>query len=355
MRRRPAAAVLERRYRRLLGWYPADYRAANGDDMLSVALARSAPGQRWPDAGEAGSLMLSGIRCRLGAGWRNPVRRDTAAVLTVAGPVLLAAVNAQFFTEPKGLRFLLPGAGFGLPVPVLTGAIAAVVWWTLVAAAAMHRRPRIAACGAWLGLMGQAGFLLWSGFSWAPLVSCLLLLIALMTAVASLGGIRAPSRPLSWPAALAVAAGAAMIPGWPAIEAATVTVHESAGAGAAAAASSPLFGAIGWFDDGALACAVVVATVATAWLRPAVRRRVAPMLALTLALVSYICWQLGDVFIWVPPQLSPFGLVSLVLVPVAGIGLGGAGVAVYRRYVHRTADSGSTGPAAEIQAGPAEQ
>jgi len=43
-RREPAAEALERRYRRLLAWYPHVYRAANADDMLGVALARSAPG-----------------------------------------------------------------------------------------------------------------------------------------------------------------------------------------------------------------------------------------------------------------------------------------------------------------------
>jgi hypothetical protein len=57
-RREPAVAALERRYRRLLGWYPHAYRAANADDMLGVALARSGSGRRWPEPGEAVNLIV---------------------------------------------------------------------------------------------------------------------------------------------------------------------------------------------------------------------------------------------------------------------------------------------------------
>ena len=52
-----AEVVLERRYRRLLAWYPAGYRAANQDEMLAVALAGAELGQRWPGVGEAASLV----------------------------------------------------------------------------------------------------------------------------------------------------------------------------------------------------------------------------------------------------------------------------------------------------------
>jgi hypothetical protein len=92
--REPAAEALERRYRWLLAWYPAAYRAANADDMLGVALARSASGQRWPEPGEAVNLIVSGIGERLGTLLRQPDQRDTAAVLTIAGPMLLAAAAA---------------------------------------------------------------------------------------------------------------------------------------------------------------------------------------------------------------------------------------------------------------------
>ena len=99
-RREPAAEALERRYRRLLAWYPAAYRAANADDMLGVGLARSAPGQRWPEPGEAVNLIVSGIGERLGGMLRRPDQRDTAAVLAIAGPVLLAAAAARTIAGP---------------------------------------------------------------------------------------------------------------------------------------------------------------------------------------------------------------------------------------------------------------
>jgi hypothetical protein len=59
-------AALERRYRRLLSWYPPAYRAANAEEMLGVALAGAAPGRRWPSLGESASLVVSGTGCGYG-------------------------------------------------------------------------------------------------------------------------------------------------------------------------------------------------------------------------------------------------------------------------------------------------
>ena len=115
-RREPAAQALERRYRRLLAWYPAGYRAANADDMLGVALARSAPGQRWPEPGEAVSLVLSGTAERLATVLRQPGQRDTAAVLAIAGPVLLAATAARTVAGPS---LFAPAALPHLAAPVI--------------------------------------------------------------------------------------------------------------------------------------------------------------------------------------------------------------------------------------------
>jgi hypothetical protein len=350
VRRRPAAEVLERRYRRLLAWYPAGYRAANGDEILGVALARSAEGQHWPDPGEAASLMLSGIRRRLGAGWQNPVRRDTAAVLTVAGPLLLAAINGQFLNErPWQALFLM---GTGMPLPLVVCAIAAIAWWTLVAVAAMLRWPRVVAAGAWLGTAGQAP-LAWSVLTAGFMISCLLLLIALIVAVAALGSVRAQGRPLSWRAAAAVAAGAAMIPGWPAIQAATVTVSQGPvfPSGVVETLSSPLSGGLSWFNDAALACTVLVLTVAIGWLRPAVRRRVAILLVPAIVAATAVCWLDGVFLLF--HQMLYLDLINLVLVPAASAGAGLAGVALCQRVARRTAGDGPAGPPDQARAGPA--
>jgi hypothetical protein len=141
--REPAAEALERRYRRLLAWYPHVYRAANADDMLGVALARSASGQRWPEPGEAVNLIVSGIGERLGGILPRPDQRDTASVLAIAGPVLLAAtagrtVAGRFIYTPAIIDFATPHRIVG------TG-IAVAAWWTLVALAGMLGWRRAAA------------------------------------------------------------------------------------------------------------------------------------------------------------------------------------------------------------------
>src|SRR6202034_4218069 len=110
-RREPAAEALERRYRRLVAWYSADYRTANADDMLGVALARSAPGRRWPEPGEAVNLIVSGIGERLGGMLRRPDSRDTAAVLAVAGPLLLAAGAMRTAASPFLFMPAIPALG----------------------------------------------------------------------------------------------------------------------------------------------------------------------------------------------------------------------------------------------------
>lgn len=70
---------LERRYRRLLRWYPAEHRATYGAEMLGVLLDCAAPGQRRPTWRERLDLARGAVRCRLtrlgrsydGAAWRD--------------------------------------------------------------------------------------------------------------------------------------------------------------------------------------------------------------------------------------------------------------------------------------------
>jgi hypothetical protein len=89
-----AAAGLEARYRRLLQWYPAHHRAVHRDEMLGVLMAAAEPGRDRPRLIESADLLAGAARIRLrpsralsdGNGWR-----DTLAVYSVAGPVLLLA------------------------------------------------------------------------------------------------------------------------------------------------------------------------------------------------------------------------------------------------------------------------
>ena len=112
--RRSPDAALERRYRRLLAWYPAPYLAANGEEMLGVVLAGAAPDQSRPDRGEAISLVASGIRMRFGrmfTGARTPAWRGAGAAFALLGAMLLTAVYARALAGRIASGW--PGGSFG--------------------------------------------------------------------------------------------------------------------------------------------------------------------------------------------------------------------------------------------------
>jgi hypothetical protein len=89
-----AAAGLEARYRRLLGWFPADHRAVHGEEMLGVLMTGADDDRDKPGLRETADLLLGAVRIRL-----RPVRalsdrdgwRDALAMFSVAGPVLILA------------------------------------------------------------------------------------------------------------------------------------------------------------------------------------------------------------------------------------------------------------------------
>jgi hypothetical protein len=59
------ATQLERRYRRLLAFYPQAFRREHEPEMLSVLLAGAAEGQRRPSLDEAADLVMNAILMRL--------------------------------------------------------------------------------------------------------------------------------------------------------------------------------------------------------------------------------------------------------------------------------------------------
>ena len=350
-RREPAAEALERRYRRLLAWYPAAYRAANADDMLGVALARSASGQRWPEPGEAVNLIVSGTGERLAGMLRQPDQRDTAAVLAIAGPLLLAAGAVRTMASPFLFRPAIPA--LAEPQRTLVTAIAFAAWWTLVALAGMLRWRRVAATGACLGLAGQVVMLVLtvSGFTGALMVAYWQAAVALVTAASALGSLRSQGRPLSWRAVTAIAAAAAILAGWPAVEVAFVRytpVTASSGT-----ISDPLSGSGGWLGDGLLAVTLILMLTAIAALRPAVRRRAAVLLLPAFVTTTLACWGFrgflptGTPF--GPLVLSPFQWQILVLVPVIGVVAGFIGLRLYERLLRRR-ESGAAGKSAADRA-----
>jgi hypothetical protein len=117
----PGPSALERRYRRLLAWYPAGYRSTYADEMLGVLMAAAPPGRHRPGVAESLNLIASGVRARLtalGTG-TDPAWRDALAVYSLAVPVLLAAATYKSAYFLGGLLFG-EGPGTGIdPLAVL--------------------------------------------------------------------------------------------------------------------------------------------------------------------------------------------------------------------------------------------
>jgi hypothetical protein len=325
--RRTAHALLERRYRRLLGWYPADYRTANEDEILGVALARATPDQRRPGAGEAASLIVSGIRLRLclllrslhGPGWR-----DAAAIFAILGAVLLAAIHAQSLVAQ-----LVPGA-FREAGPPPAAGIALTAGWSLVAAAAMLRWRWATAAGASLGAAGEAA-LLAARYASDPsflVLSWWQLTLAVMTALAAVTLLAAGeggNRPLSWRAITILAGTAAVLAGAPAIESAFSTVTTAHGVGSAVPNS--LSGIQGLWADGLVAGLALTLLAAAERLSPAACRRLAVLSVPVAAAAAVTGWGLRGFLASSPRFAHPVLLAAaqwaaLGVVPVLGFAAG---------------------------------
>jgi hypothetical protein len=78
---------LERRYRRLLVFYPRRYRRRHADEILAVLLEGASAGQRRPRAAEAASLAWSGLGMRL----RPNLPRSARTVRTAVRLMYLGA------------------------------------------------------------------------------------------------------------------------------------------------------------------------------------------------------------------------------------------------------------------------
>jgi hypothetical protein len=126
-------AALERWYRRMLAWYPAEHRRAYGDEMIGVLLASAPEGKRRPGIADTLDLIKGALLARLrpadgniDAGWR-----DTFAVFSIAAPaaflayrIVISGVQAYRFRAlplPVDLlRFAMGSAEFVLPIALAT-------------------------------------------------------------------------------------------------------------------------------------------------------------------------------------------------------------------------------------------
>ena len=160
-------AVLERRYRRLLAWYPAAHRGTYGEEMIGVLLASTPTDQDRPSKADALDLIGGGLRTRLRQlrnGDGNPAWRDALAVFSVVAPiVLLGWLTAGYLAEIARLT-VLPRLSYRyqqlVSGPVDAAVLTLVVTTAVVVAAlaicpALARRGRAVAAAA-VGMVAAA-------------------------------------------------------------------------------------------------------------------------------------------------------------------------------------------------------
>jgi hypothetical protein len=111
-----AGTPLERRYRRLLAWYPPKHRAAYGEDMIGVLLAAAPDGQSRPGLADIADLIKGGLLARLRQGRHDGLDvgwRDTLAIASIAIPMMLALSWAG------GVAIWTPSIRSRIPDPVI--------------------------------------------------------------------------------------------------------------------------------------------------------------------------------------------------------------------------------------------
>jgi hypothetical protein len=86
-------ADLERGYRRLLAWYPREFRRENGQEILAVLMACAPDGQRRPGLAESADLIRNGLWMRLRPGVPGSARTVRAAVRLMCAGAAISSVN----------------------------------------------------------------------------------------------------------------------------------------------------------------------------------------------------------------------------------------------------------------------
>jgi uncharacterized membrane protein YidH (DUF202 family) len=101
-----ATAGLERGYRRLLAWYPREFRREHEEEMLAVLMAGAREGKWRPSLAEAVDVLRSALRMRLRRarpGPGNGAWADSLAVFSVVAPLFLLVVDLLAVALPYRL------------------------------------------------------------------------------------------------------------------------------------------------------------------------------------------------------------------------------------------------------------
>lgn len=192
------SATLERRYRRLLGAYPADWRVANGEALLGIVLDAAHSGQRWPSLREAAALLLDGARTRARSAAAAGPRSLLSEALVLA-TLLLVLVNIGWALPiskdswPMWEMFPLPAA-----ILAALGLLRGRLHLALVAVLASSANALLI---AWDRAIDWWQLQLWSYHTelmdWTTVVRAGLPAVALLAALALRSGRRAP-RSWAW-------------------------------------------------------------------------------------------------------------------------------------------------------------
>ncbi len=106
------ATNLERRYRRLIAFYPRPYRREHGDEILTVLMATSAEDQRWPRPSDSANLLRNAIwmRLRRGVGWEYTHKPGVWATVRVLSGLWLLLLTLILCAYGRwwGLALLVP-------------------------------------------------------------------------------------------------------------------------------------------------------------------------------------------------------------------------------------------------------
>jgi hypothetical protein len=173
-------ARLERRYRRLLRAYPADYRAERGDEIVGTYLDTVGAERRWPHARDVADLLAGGFRQHLRA--RHGRGLETGAPLAATLALAAGTVLAAFW--------LLWIEVYPAPAGHSPAAVAWLAWLAaaLVAAVRPGRAARVAVLVALVATVAVAGAPL-AGQHRPPL------LVLVPQAALGLVGLALPVRP----------------------------------------------------------------------------------------------------------------------------------------------------------------
>jgi hypothetical protein len=142
---------LERAYRRLLAWYPREFRHENGQELLAVLIAGAPHGQRRPGLAEAADLIRSGLWLRLWPSVPRSARTVRAAVKLMYAGAAVSTVNLVILLALIGD---IKGSASWLNTPFIPVSIA----WSL------------APLALWLWMARETG----RGRNWARIVSTVL-------------------------------------------------------------------------------------------------------------------------------------------------------------------------------------